>query len=59
MPKLSEEEVERQHVMLYKADMDYIRKEFGDTIGISKAIRTIIRQYVKRLREAVEERLHD
>ncbi len=55
MPRIIDEPVERIHVMLYKSDADQLKKLFGESVGVTKAIRLIIRQYLKRLSERLEE----
>lgn len=55
MPRSVDEPVERIHVMIYKSDAEQLKELFGETVGVTKAIRLIVRQYLKRLSERLEE----
>ena len=54
MPKKDEEKMERQHVMLFAEDLNQLKALFGESIGVSKGIRMIIRQYLKKLSKKLE-----
>ena len=54
MARKEDEETERFHALLYKSDMEFLRRNYGNgsahsNIGISKAIRTIVHQRVQGL----------
>lgn len=52
------EEIERIHVLVYKRDADWYRARFESTIGVSKAVRDILRNYRSRVEEKRREREH-
>ena len=51
MPRSSNpaEELTRVHVWILKDDKEAIDTMFGNSIGFSKAIRTIVHQYVRQI----------
>jgi hypothetical protein len=63
MTRKTIEETERFHVFLYKRDLDYLRRRFGNgassdsRLGVSTACREIIRARVKKLRAIENARL--
>ena len=50
MPKITEEELEKKQVALFKADLDYLRSLYGQSFSVNKAIRTLVRVYVRQIR---------
>ena len=64
MPRKSDEEMERTHVLLYKRDIERIKAHYSDNLGYSKAIRLIVRKFLdqieaKALRNAKHPELTD
>ena len=55
MPRLDDEPVERFHVMLYKSDLEILRMRYGQTPGIAPAVRIIVRQFLRRLEQRIQE----
>lgn len=52
MSKRESETLERVHLTLFASDMLWLRQKYGDNqLGISKAVRTIIRVNIKRMEE--------
>ncbi len=55
MARQEESDTERFHAVLFKADLEYLRQNYGpgsdkSHIGISKVIRTIVNQRVRGLK---------
>lgn len=50
MPKITDEDLEAIQVRLFKADLDYLRSMYRGSLGVNKAIRTIIRRDVRLMR---------
>jgi hypothetical protein len=48
MPKITEEPLEAKQVILFKKDLDALRQIYGPSLGVNKAIRTIVRMFVKQ-----------
>lgn len=46
MPKITDKELEKKLVHLFKEDLDFLREQFSGTIGVNKAIRSIIHSFV-------------
>jgi hypothetical protein len=53
MPKISDEPLEFVKVRLFQRDLIQLKRTYGATIGINKAIRTIIRSHVIALNAEV------
>jgi hypothetical protein len=51
MPAKESEDTVRVHVHLYKADVDKLHLMFDQNPGFSKAIRTLVRKFVRSLQE--------
>jgi phage gp36-like protein len=51
----NERETVRQHIVLYKDDVEFLKQVFGgqDSLGFSKAVRETLSKYVKNLRESM------
>ena len=49
MARHEDEETTRKHIHVFVKDWEELEHLFGQTIGVSKAIRTIIRGYLKGL----------
>jgi hypothetical protein len=45
MPRIESEKVVRKHLHVYEDDWTWLEATFGESIGISKAVRTIIRKF--------------
>lgn len=52
MPKRESAPIERTHVWLFSDDLRWLRETYGSTLGVAKAVRTIVRGF----RQKVEER---
>lgn len=54
MPRRESEELERVHLTIYASDIDWLRQKYGNNqFGISKAVRTIIRNSIKSMEERI------
>ena len=51
MPRREDEEIERVHVTIYSSDAARLRELYGEGIGISKAVRKMIRAALKKIGE--------
>lgn len=45
----ADRQLQRTHVHLYKSDVDRIHELFGNNVGYSTAIRTMVSQYISRI----------
>ena len=54
MPKKESEEVIRVHLWLYKSDWEKMKTIYEPTIGPSKAIREIVRNFLRTIEAKVE-----
>lgn len=52
MPRRESKPISRAHVWLFIDDLRWLRDTYGHTIGVAKAVRTIVHAY----RQKVEER---
>lgn len=50
------EETMRVHIFVYKEDYERIKELYGDTIGVSKAIRTMLRKFLRTVDAKTEPR---
>lgn len=48
MPKITDEELEAVQVRLYKSDLVKLRRMFAKEFGVNKAIRAIVRTYLRQ-----------
>lgn len=48
MPRKESEEVVRKHLWVYEDDWAWLEAMYGQNVGVSKAVRTIIRQFRKQ-----------
>ena len=51
MPRRETEPLKREHVWLYRDDADWIRDRYGDSIGVAKAIRNIVRGFRRKVED--------
>ena len=49
MPKITDEELEALQVRLFKKDLDTLRRLYANNFGVNRAIRTIVRTFVKQV----------
>ena len=56
MSRSEGEEMERVHVHIYREDAEKVRALFGDNLGFSKAIRIMIRKFLRTIEEKAEGR---
>lgn len=55
MPRIANtEDLVRVHILVFKEDWEKWKALFGDTLGPSKAMRIVLRDYLKRLEAEVE-----
>jgi len=52
MPKITEEPLSTIQLRLFTEDLDYLRSIYGQTMGYNYAIRTLVRNFVKKAKEA-------
>jgi len=48
MPKREREPITRVHMHIFSADLEKLHLLYGDTVGVSKAVREIVRTFIKR-----------
>jgi len=53
MPRQEDEPIERIHINLFSADLEWLRANYRreESVGVGKAVRTIVRNSVKRMQE--------
>lgn len=53
MPRQEDEPIERIHIYLYSSDLEWLRSNYRreESVGVGKAVRTIVRNSVKRMQE--------
>jgi hypothetical protein len=50
MPRtIDSERSTRAHVFIYESDAEWLRQVFGNTIGVSKAVRELVRAYRRKV----------
>lgn len=49
MPRRETEPTDRYHVFLYASDIEWLNANYGGTIGVSKAIRMMIRGFRRKV----------
>lgn len=49
MPRTETEEIQRVHLWLYARDVERINELFGKNIGISRAIRMMVRKFLNQI----------
>ena len=47
MPKVTDEELEILSLRLFKSDVDYLRRIYSGQFSVNKAIRNIVRTFVR------------
>lgn len=50
MPKISEEDLQRVLVLLFKSDLEFLTEMYGNNIGVSKAVRTMTRTHITQIK---------
>lgn len=55
MSRREAQPIVRKHLLIYQDDWDFLSEHFGDTTGISKAVRTIVHSWVGNLRARAEQ----
>jgi hypothetical protein len=48
MPKITDEPLDTIQLRLFKSDHDTLRRMFAGHVGVNKAIRTIVRTYLRQ-----------
>jgi hypothetical protein len=53
MPKgqLESESIHRCQILLYASDLEFLQSRFGDNVGVSAAVRLIVRKFRNKLEE--------
>ena len=54
MPKITEEPVQRIHVLLFASDVEFLKEKYGESPGLAPAVRAIVRKFTKNARVALE-----
>ena len=49
MPKITDEPLTVIQLRLFTSDLNALRRSVGTTLGVNKAIRTMVRAYVRRM----------
>lgn len=50
MPKISEEDLQRVLILLFKSDLEFLTEMYGTNIGVSKAVRTMVRTHITQIK---------
>jgi hypothetical protein len=60
VPRQEDEPIERIHINLYSSDLEWLRQNYRreESVGVGKAVRTIVRNSVKRMQELQASRFH-
>lgn len=58
MPRRESSPITRAHVWLFVDDLNWLRETYGGTIGIARAVRTIVRAFRQKV-EAKAQEVHD
>lgn len=56
MAKRENEPIQRIHISLYEADVEWLREMYGGTFGMAKAIRQMVRSARRRMEEKIAAR---
>jgi len=48
MPRRAEEPLDRIHIQIFQSDLEILQSIYGDNIGVSPAIRKIIRMWLEQ-----------
>jgi hypothetical protein len=56
VPKMEDEPVERIHILLYKKDIEILRQYYTGNPGVGPAVRMVVRQFIRRLTQSIEEK---
>lgn len=59
MPKITDEELEPIQLRLFQKDLIYLRSLYKDTVGVNKALRTIVRSFVNQTRAKTDAAIDD
>lgn len=59
MPKITDEELEPIQLRLFQKDLIYLRSLYKDTVGVNKALRTIVRSFVNQTRARTDAAIDD
>jgi len=59
MPKPAEFPIERIHIQIYKEDLALLQTYFADNIGVSPAIRKIVRSWLETNNLLLKQRAED
>jgi predicted HTH domain antitoxin len=53
MPRQEDEPIERIHINLFSTDLEWLRSNYRreESVGVGKAVRTIVRNSVKRMQD--------
>jgi hypothetical protein len=49
MPRREAEPTDRYHVFLYASDIEWLNATYGGTIGVSKAVRMMVRGFRRKV----------
>lgn len=52
MPRTESEPLKRIHLWLYESDVDKLQSLFKNSMGMSRAVRTIVRKFIKQIEAA-------
>lgn len=56
MPRSENEPLVRMHLWMFQRDQERLHQYFGETIGVSKAVRRIVNEALNRLEARVNSR---
>lgn len=57
MPRVEDEEIQRLHIQLYSEDVKILNDIYGDSIGLSRAVRRIVRAFIEENKDEIVEGL--
>lgn len=55
MPRRESKPITRAHVWLFTDDQEWLRRTYGDSIGIAKAVRTIVHAFRQKVEEKAQQ----
>ena len=55
MPRRESKPIERAHVWLFVDDVIWLKRTYGNSIGVAKAVRTIVRAFRQKVEEKAQQ----
>lgn len=54
MPRREDEPTVRVHLHLFSSDHEWLKDHFGDSTGVAKAVRRLVRGFIRKIEEKAE-----